>query len=86
MSYERSFHGKTNLSGLRGDINSHHGHKRINKLAFFNACRVFRYIVLVIVIGAAVKTGLFGFNGTLLVGKYKLELDRYDFFRPIPIF
>ena len=67
MLYERSFHGKTNLSGLIGDINSHHGHKRTNKLAFFNACRVFRYVMLVIVITAAV----FGFNDTLLVDKYK---------------
>ena len=71
VSYESSFQGETNLSILIGDINSYHGHKRINKLSCFNACRVFRYIMLVIIFAVAGKTGLFGVNGTLLVDKYK---------------
>ena len=71
MSYESSFQGETNLSILIGDINSYHGHKRINKLSCFNACQVFRYIMLVIIFAVAGKTGLFGVNGTLLVDKYK---------------
>ena len=71
MSYESSFQGETNLSILIGDINSYHGHKRINKLSCFNACPVFRYIMLVIIFAAAGKTCLFGVDGTLLVGIYK---------------
>ena len=72
MSYESSFQ-ETNSSILIGDINSYHGHKRINKLSCFNACRVFRYIMLVsvIIFAAAGKTCLFGVDGTLLVDKYK---------------
>ena len=31
----------------------------------------FRYIMPVIIFAFAVKTGLFGFNGTLLVHKYE---------------
>ena len=71
MSYESSFQGETNLSIFIGDINSYHDYKRINKLSCFNACGVFRYIMLVIIFAAAGKTGLFGVNGTLLVDKYK---------------
>ena len=71
VSYESSFQGETNLSILIGDINSYHGHKRINNLSCFNACRVFRYIMLVIVFAAAGKAGLFGVNSALLVDKYK---------------
>ena len=63
MSYESSLQGETNLSILIGDINSYHDHKRINKLSCFNACRVFRYIMLAIIFAAAGKTGLFGVNG-----------------------
>ena len=70
MSYESSFQGETNLSISIGDIKSYHGHKRINKLCF-NACRVFRYIMLIIIFATVGKTSLFGVNGTLLVDKYK---------------
>ena len=71
MSNESSFEGETNLSGFIGDINSNHGHKGINKLAYFNICWVFPYIIPVIIFAAAVKTGLFSIDGTLLVDKYK---------------
>ena len=71
MSYESSFQGETKLSILIGDINSYHGHKRINKLSCFNACRVFCYIMLVNIYATAGKVGLYGIYGTLLVDKYK---------------
>ena len=66
VSYESSFPGETNLSILIGDINSYHGRKRLNKLSCFNTCRVFWYIMPIIIFSAAVKTGLFGVNGRYL--------------------
>ena len=38
---------------------------------FDAACYNFHYILLVIISAAAVKTGLFGVNGALVVDKHK---------------